>query len=117
MRSLISVGDFADYVKQRQEAFKREGASGAVEAAAKILEKLGAPGAAGMRRVYRRVAQGFAVADLISQDELKARHYVETASNSENLVGDEPVEDDTVTSWISDRDPDRELLLGQPLVS
>lgn len=86
------------------------------EGAARVLQKLEESlKAAGLHRAYRKEGGRVVMWDLVSDQELVERGYVETRRDACAVWAEETVKRDRVTCWMSEVDPDGELWVGQAL--
>jgi len=108
MSDFVSARDLRDYLQSPPRRLNLEAST-----VLRKLERLAT--AEGLRRVYRRTGGSVKMFDLISDEELGQRGFVETRHHACRIKADAPVKADRVTCWISENESSDELWVGTPL--
>lgn len=111
-----SAAELLEYVEETLEHFKKTGVvprEGTMRALSKLTARI--PGAV-LRRTYIHLpGEGYAMWDVVSEDELVNRGFEDTGYHSYGVSGVPRVVRDTVGYWKSQKEGGRELWVGEPL--
>jgi hypothetical protein len=113
----ISASELREHLRAAAARFSSKGRK-LNEGAHRVLHKLETvPTAAGLHRAYVKNGGSVVMWDLISDDELLRRGFVQTRHSACHILADEMVKYDRVTCWISEREASDELWIGEALMA
>jgi len=116
MSEQVSAAALIEHIEEVQ-SFLRSRGEELNEGAARVLDKLRTRNVSiPSRRTWIRLPDGFAMWDVIGDDELAMRGYVERNSQGRGVTGDRHVTCDSLTYWTSDSEHGRDLWVGLPLL-